>query len=206
MVAFPDADWDVGDIADPSDWVDQLLSLPQSGRLSMSVLALRTFIRLVHPLLPFFDAEDGAGDDDIDAEDKAGDNDDASRESSADDANNLDQTAVMPTEREAMGPSRYSEAPTERPPAAATVESKGKTRAVETVQSVDEGPSLASESKATEPTIVVKRAKVSEAAPEPEDLEEYSSTGELLVSNDPVVSFELFSFFVALFNEGAFVV
>jgi hypothetical protein len=196
MVAFPDADWDVGDIADPSDWVDQLLSLPQSGRLSMSVLALRTFIRLVHPLLPFFDAEDGAGDDDIDA----------SRESSADDANNLDQTAVMPTEREAMGPSRYSEAPTERPPAAATVESKGKTRAVETVQSVDEGPSLASESKATEPTIVVKRAKVSEAAPEPEDLEEYSSTGELLVSNDPVVSFELFSFFVALFNEGAFVV
>jgi hypothetical protein len=196
MVAFPDADWDVGDIADPSDWVDQLLSLPQSGRLSMSVLALRTFIRLVHPLLPFFDAEDGAGDDDIDA----------SRESSADDANNLDQTAVMPTEREAMGPSRYSEAPTERPPAAATVESKGKTRAVETVQSVDEVPSLASESKATEPTIVVKRAKVSEAAPEPEDLEEYSSTGELLVSNDPVVSFELFSFFVALFNEGAFVV
>jgi hypothetical protein len=63
MAKYPDAGWALGGVDNPNEWVDELLELPQVGRLSMAILALRNLIEPMDAFLVPSDDESNAGDD-----------------------------------------------------------------------------------------------------------------------------------------------
>jgi hypothetical protein len=163
MAQYPNAGWALGGVDDPNEWIEELLELPQVGRLSMAILALRN---LIEPMDAFLVPSD-------------------------DESNTDDDAAAAPlTGRVDEDRPPVPRAPVEPSAEITIVEPKGKGREVESAMQVDHEAGDVAAVKKAEPSIVVKRGKAHEKEPEPEDLEEFTEQGEPLVLNDPAVSFQ----------------
>jgi hypothetical protein len=177
MAKYPNAGWTLGGVDDPNEWVEELLELPQIGRLSMAILALRNLIEPMEAFLVPSDDESGAG----------------YNEAAAPLAGRVDEDRPH-VSRASVEP--FSEI--------TIVEPKGKGREVESTMQVDNEAGEVAAVEKTEPSIVVKRGKAHEKEPEPEDLEEFTEQGEPLVLNDPMVSFLLLIVCQFLFTRQTF--